>query len=591
MPGKKICQPDESSIPGRRVARVFLVLYVAALVALAYRRSENQTAWDSLIWRPENSIWIGQVAAQLGSGVAKELLLYLGLSFLMATASAPKSRRASIVRVLPLWVLISGLSFGISLGVYALTHGKPISNPTFPSVMLMVLVCLWGSWLGLSWMRTRSALAWLFRQMLLVVLVICGGAAVLTWCAVSPEPLDIASATVSTADRRRLVQLFKDHDPRDLEEDEITQLTISDQDLNQLAGWGLSLLPGDHRVQLHFGGGEVSASLAVQLPPLPVIHGYLNLKTSGNVVTRHGELGFSPHSFKLGRLTVPDWLLWYARPLILGSEWHGVATEPFFKSLKTVEIDESTAMISYSYVNPGTGFAREALVGLGMMEDLEAATSAHVERLIALAERSPEITFQQCIETAFVAAKSRSANGNAARENRAAILALGYVLGHWRVRTLAGADVPMLSDTAKRRFRRVTLASRDDWTRHYTLSAALHVLSNALASLDLGLLKEELDADGESGFSFGDLLIDRAGTMLGVRATESESAATAMQNRIAGGFLVSDFIPDASGLPEGLTDAEFKRRYGGVGGEVYERLSAEIDQRVAGCPGYRLQND
>ena len=106
----------------------------------------------------------------------------------------------------------------------------------------------------------------------------------------------------------------------------------------------------------------------------------------------------------------------------------------------------------------------------------------------------------------------------------------------------------------------------------------------------MGLLKEELDADGESGFSFGDLLIDRAGTMLGVRATESESAATAMQNRIAGGFLVSDFIPDASGLPEGLTDAEFKRRYGGVGGEVYVRLSAESDQRVAGCPGERLQN-
>ena len=53
---------------------------------------------------------------------------------------------------------------------------------------------------------------------------------------------------------------------------------------------------------------------------------------------------------------------------------------------------------------------------------------------------------------------------------------------------------------------------RADWTRHFTLSGGLTVMSAVGPSDAAGLLKEELDADGGSGFSFGDLMADRAGT-------------------------------------------------------------------------------
>lgn len=351
---------------------------------------------------------------------------------------------------------------------------------------------------------------------------------------------------------------------------------------------GTVVVAGDHKAELQLSNSEVSVKTAFQVPPIPLVHEYINLTAAGTIVTRNGELGFSPSAIELGKLKIPNWLLQFAGPFMVGREWHDGVTEPFFQSLRMVEITDGVGMVSYGHLDPKQGFARDALVGLGMIEDLEAATNAHVERLIALAERSSTLSFRQCIETVFAKAKTDSMNGEAARENRAAILALGYLLGHPRIRTFVGPDIVRPSDEVKEVFRKVTLSNRQDWTQHYTVSAALQVLSNAFASMDVGVLKEELDAVGGSGFSFGDLLADRAGTMFAIRATQSESAASAMQVRIVNGFAVTDFIPDAADLPEGLSDEVFKRRYGGVGGAEYQRLIAEIDGRIENCPAYLL---
>ena len=103
-----------------------------------------------------------------------------------------------------------------------------------------------------------------------------------------------------------------------------------------------------------------------------------------------------------------------------------------------------------------------------------------------------------------------------------------------------------------------------------------------------GLLKEELDASrGGSGFSFADLLADRAGTTFALRATSDKVSARAMQDRLARGFLIEEFFPPAADLPEGIPDAELQSRYGGVGGQAYNRLIEEIEQRIATCAAYR----
>jgi hypothetical protein len=132
-----------------------------------------------------------------------------------------------------------------------------------------------------------------------------------------------------------------------------------------------------------------------------------------------------------------------------------------------------------------------------------------------------------------------------------------------------------------------TVRGRDDWTRHFTVSGALTVLSAVAPSDAAGLLKEELDADGGSGFSFGDLLADRTGTTFADVATRDEASAAAVQARLAAGFRLDDFFPPADGLPEGIPDAELQARYGGVGGPLYRRFADDIERRVAACAAYR----
>jgi hypothetical protein len=131
-----------------------------------------------------------------------------------------------------------------------------------------------------------------------------------------------------------------------------------------------------------------------------------------------------------------------------------------------------------------------------------------------------------------------------------------------------------------------TLRKRSDWPKHFFVSAGLTVIAERNVSDAGGLLKEEKDAAGGSGFSFGDLLADRAGTTFAQVATRDETSARALQARLAQGFKVDDFFPKAEDLPEGIQDADFQARYGGTEGEGYRRLTAEIERRIARCPAY-----
>jgi len=175
-------------------------------------------------------------------------------------------------------------------------------------------------------------------------------------------------------------------------------------------------------------------------------------------------------------------------------------------------------------------------------------------------------------------------------ENRAAVLALGYVLGSERLAGLTGvvADTVTTRDAVALRTH-TTAHRRPDWTRHFSLSAAITALSAVAPSDAVGVLKEELDADpsGGSGFSFGDLLADRSGTTFAERATRDEASARALQQRVAAGFRVDDYLPPGADLPEGIADADLRGHWGGVNGARFRSQVAEIDRRIGGLAGYR----
>jgi hypothetical protein len=229
-----------------------------------------------------------------------------------------------------------------------------------------------------------------------------------------------------------------------------------------------------------------------------------------------------------------------------------------------------------------TGAALWGLLG-GVSTEFSRETEM---RLAGLAAAGPDLPtgdarFGAMLQTAF-APQSRT---DAVQQNRAAILALGIALGHERLALFAGLHPDdELVQAASLLRQGATLRGREDWPRHYAVSAALAALEIPLLSDTAGLLKEELDAlTLGSGFSFGDLAADRAGTRFANAAIHSAAAATAMQLRLQRGFAPDDFFPPAADLPENLTVGQFRDLYGSVGSQHYRQKVREIEARLDGC--------
>ena len=117
--------------------------------------------------------------------------------------------------------------------------------------------------------------------------------------------------------------------------------------------------------------------------------------------------------------------------------------------------------------------------------------------------------------------------------------------------------------------------------QHFATSAALAVAGGSVVADTIGLVKEIDDADGGSGFSFKDLAADKAGTRFGQVAVETEESAIVLQRRLARDVRDEMLIPNTTGLEENLAEADFERRYGGVGGEKYNAVVQEIERLLS----------
>ena len=223
--------------------------------------------------------------------------------------------------------------------------------------------------------------------------------------------------------------------------------------------------------------------------------------------------------------------------------------------------------------------------------NLARPTREHVRHLVEGADDLPsgDGRFVELLHRAFAFARARSVDRDPLIENQSALLALAILLGHPRVETVVGRVLDdSLRELAGSRLAGVTLRGRGDWTKHFLVSAAMALIACEGSSNKIGLLKEILDAeDGGSGFSFGDLVANRAGILLAQAATYNLDSARALQDRLAVEFPIDAVFPEADDLPEKLTAAELQSRFGGVDGVEYLLLLAEIDRRLSECAALR----
>ncbi len=203
--------------------------------------------------------------------------------------------------------------------------------------------------------------------------------------------------------------------------------------------------------------------------------------------------------------------------------------------------------------------------------------------LTAQSGTSQVLTLDALLVPMLALARERSAQGRAVEENRSMLVVLAFYVNGKGLAAL----VPSARTWPMPRRRMVTLAGRTDFPQHFTISAALAASAGSPLSDAVGLYKEVDDSRRGSGFSFNDIAADRAGTRFGEMATARASDIQRLYRTAEGGLRESDLVPDVRDLPEFMTEAEFKRRFGGVGQPAYVKMLAEIERRIAGLPLYR----
>ena len=479
-----------------------------------------------------------------------------------------------------------GLLVGAALTALLLA----VEEGRFPPGVRGVLAaggCLLGAWMATAAARGIASLARRAALIAAVALSMVIAGTGVAYLALESAPLPFSAPPVTSEQKRHVYRVL---DAARTAKGEVRRLRLTANDVNFLVAWGLSLGSPDRKGTVILMPGHAEAQASVRVPGSWLRGRFLNVVAAGALAIDDGRPRVRLERLRVGRLGIPDAILASASPFVVWAMRADPDTRKLVKSVARLHFEQDAVEV---VLQPRTIHPRilaSLLARLGARPDVLAATQDQLQYLVGVAPALPvgDERFAAFVRAAFARAMQRSLMSDPALENRAAVFALAVLLGHRRIEDFIGpVTTPQIRRLAAQHVGAVTVRGRSDWTQHFWISAGLALVSAETVSDAAGLLKEELDAGGGSGFSFGDLLADRAGTRFSLAATHDAPAARAMQNRLSGRWPLDDLFPQAADLPEGVQDAELTSIYGGVGGAPYQRLIAEIERRLDGCAALR----
>ncbi|MEO8544666.1 MAG: hypothetical protein ABJA49_16980 [Betaproteobacteria bacterium] len=396
------------------------------------------------------------------------------------------------------------------------------------------------------------------------------------YLAIDDTALVQGQAVLTPAHVQRARWLLDHHDPRTMRPGVLRTVVVSEEDLDIAANYLANRYGGGaSKVVLHDGGGTVRASIA--LPSNPVGR-FVNLDLSWRETADLPRVD----ALQLGRVAVPaflcNWLLDRGLRYLQANQRYAAAADV----IRQVRARDGFLIVDFEWNSAAPEQLKSALIGQPEQERLK----YYNERLVALAGAANvgrAVSLDRLLGPLLQLAVERSAAGDAGLEYRSALIVLAFYVNGKGLTAL----VPQAHDWPMPRRHVVTLAGRPDLTQHFTISAVLAATAGSPLSDVVGLYKELDDARDGSGFSFNDLAADHAGTRLGALAVGAASGRERLRRSLAAGLRESDLMPEVRDLPEFLPQAEFVRRFGGVGQPRYQAMLDRIAQRIAALPLYR----
>lgn len=416
--------------------------------------------------------------------------------------------------------------------------------------------------------------------LVLLLLALLAVPAVLVVAGIEAAPLVQPGKSLSHEDVKRIKALLRQHDPRRLKQDEVRTLALSERDLNLLLNYSMArTLDINSRVDLY--PASVGVSLTYRLPE----------KYSGNYLNVSARLSPAADSMRvdsleIGRLIIPGWLLnpvlqlLHANMLERFDEYGAVV-----RAIGEIRVNEDQVVVVYQWQPELVAGLRSRGYDLLFSVADRARVLAYYNELNRMEASlgGRRISLEKVLPPMFELAGLRAdKQGDLPAENRAMLLTLAmYVLG---INVGRYVDAPVESRQL-RMF--LTLQGRHDLVQHFTVSAALTVSAGGGLANAAGLFKELDDSRDGTGFSFDDLLADRAGVRLAELATGNEQQARLLQQRMSSELSESDFMPPVDNLPPAIMELEFKREYRDLDSNKYRLVDDEIEKRILHCRVYQ----
>ena len=581
----------------RRLVLLCLGLYMAALGA--WLLLAPQTDW---LWREFATLRFDGVSkaaiVRLLAICAARAAPFVVLGALCVPAVALPWRAVADPSVPVRWLgaavtLVNAcLALAVALLLVGVVRGAANGAVWSAPGLLTLLGCVFGVSLGdVLARRGFNLLKALLLRLLWLTVIASVLVQLFAYAALAGSASTAPRASITSAQKRAIVGQIRGHNPLHVEEQQTTALVLSVPQLRALLSWAALLVDRDARVDVHAGDGALIWRTAVALPAVFGRRAVLNIggELSGSVTS--GELVAERCVLQLGSLSARAWVCRAMLRTVLDAARDDRTFGSLLAVLHVVQVDADGARAIYGRMVLDANMRQVLQRLIGPDPEVRAAVVAQLAllRVLVRGQAPQQDAFGKLLRDAFQLARVRSRAGDPIAENQGAILALASVFGIAGVATLAG--LPPIADGRQLEQAQgvLRLRGRSDWVKHFLVSAGLTQIATAVVSDAAGLLKEELDAGGGSGFSFGDLLADRAGTLFGETAVRSDVSARALQDRIVDAYRVDDFLPDGRDLPEDLQDAVLTARYGGVGGARYRAVVATIEARLRGCAAYQLR--
>ncbi len=433
-----------------------------------------------------------------------------------------------------------------------------------------------------------QAVQHLFRQLLTLSVLLCTLVLCVAWLLLDRAPLLNETGQLNAAAVRNSQQLLNNLNQSMRDPGQQLVIQTNADELNAAFTIASRSLPGfQGKTQINDSGLTILMTMPLQLFSW---HWYVNAHLQ--IEPSVGPLQL--RKVQIGSLTLPGGMALGLLGWVADQVWGPGQGAELLAKVRSVTVQQDAVKVE---LNKSADFSFSALKHSGLNLYKQWFRDEDQKELIehyyglALQHSQQSVASQSLIN--YLQLLLREANKRseakpelAVRENQAVILALAQLLGGRNLQLLVNEVKANPQDKTPR----VTLARRPDLQQHFIYSATLHVLGSQRLSSAVGEAKELLDSlKGGSGFSFVDLLADRAGIRFARLAVATPESARALQQFFSTAERTEpELFPSKSRLPEGLPQEMFEQQYQSIDSAVYQQMVAEIDRRLNALPLYQL---